>query len=544
MRIAELSRTAEAGPRSRRARPPGWPEDEPGVGPARPIALLLLAALAFLTAAELARALAVLRMPWEVMYGESIIYDQAQRLLRHEPLYMPLDRPPFSVAAYTPLYYWIVAALQATVGPGFLPGRIVSVAASLVAASLAGWIAWRRTGDRLAGPFAALLFLGLGVPGVYPVVHLPEPYPSWLEITYPNVPWLSLYKEDVLAIALSAGSVALLLGGRGRRWLVAAGLVAGLAFLTKQTTIAPIVAGSLWLWGRDRRQAVLFALAVGLPIVVISAALELTSGGAYLANTAGANANPFSREALQLNLGMLALFQAGPLALALLWLVARLSDGFAEPDRLLALYWGGSILPLVGMGKVGSNHNHWLELALATSVLATLALWGLAGQRWCAMLASLLLAAHLAAVVPLVDVESSLGYSGPEPVRVDEFARLIERVRSEPGDVLANPLDVIVLAGRPILLEPYLFSIFERQGLWRSDPIVERICGRAVGMVVTDQPLELINPGYHGYTHWPGPVYDAIRQTMVRESVTAGRYIYTPRQWPIEEAATCDRVGR
>src|SRR5262245_56060564 len=80
-----------------------------------PAGVVLLVAvgclLALLAGDRIIRGIAATLSPVEAMYGESIIFDQAARLLRGEALYQPLDRPPFTVAAYTPLYYVLVGAL-------------------------------------------------------------------------------------------------------------------------------------------------------------------------------------------------------------------------------------------------------------------------------------------------------------------------------------------------------------------------------------------------------------------------------------------------
>ena len=89
-----------------------------------------------------------IQRPVEAMYGESIIYDQAARLVRGEPLYQPLDQSPFTVAAYTPLYYAVVAGLQMLGLPGFSPGRVASFVAGLCAAVLVWQLTWRRTADQ------------------------------------------------------------------------------------------------------------------------------------------------------------------------------------------------------------------------------------------------------------------------------------------------------------------------------------------------------------------------------------------------------------
>src|SRR5438128_12333481 len=100
----------------------------------RVLVVAVACVLCLLAADRVARGVAAIQRPVEAMYGEAIIYDQAARLLRGEALYQPLDRPPFTVTAYTPLYYTVVAGLRLLAGPGFGPGRIVSFGTGLCAA--------------------------------------------------------------------------------------------------------------------------------------------------------------------------------------------------------------------------------------------------------------------------------------------------------------------------------------------------------------------------------------------------------------------------
>ena len=281
------------------------------------VALLLTA----LVAKQAVWSAAAIAQPRELMYGEAILYDHAARLLRGEALYQPLDRPPFTIAIYTPLYYWAVAGLRAAAGPGFGPGRALSSAAALAAAALVGALTAQRRRRPGPGLFAALLFLALGASGV-------EPFP-----------WSALYKEDLLGAALALGAVAVLTGGAGRRRLALAAALAALAFLTKQAYVAAGLAGTLWLWRRDRRGAAVFAGA-GLGLALgVGVALQAATG-AFLANAAAGNANPFSTTALLTNLTLLAQLQGGPLALAGLYLVRR--RGARPLDDLVVVYFGAA----------------------------------------------------------------------------------------------------------------------------------------------------------------------------------------------------------
>src|ERR1700737_3759557 len=85
-----------------------------------------------LVAIQLRWAVAFVRWPVEIMYGEALIQDHAARLLRGEALYQALGQPSYTVAAYTPLFYGLVALGQAVIGPSLLLARGVSLVATMV----------------------------------------------------------------------------------------------------------------------------------------------------------------------------------------------------------------------------------------------------------------------------------------------------------------------------------------------------------------------------------------------------------------------------
>lgn len=451
------------------------------------------------------------------MYGESIIYDQASRLVRGQALYQPLNESPFTVAAYTPLYYTVVAGLRALGLPGFSPGRVVSFAAGLLAAVLVEQLATRRTADWRAGLFAALLFVGLGFPGDYP--------------------WFAFYKEDILAVALSLGAIAVLDTGFDRRRAVCAGALAGLAFLTKQTSVAAAVAGFGWLFFRNRSSAMTFAATVivvaGGPCLVLA-----LSSGAFLDNAVRANLNPSRADVLLSNLDVLKRYQGVALAIAVLPVLSGklgLRSWLRDP---LVIFWLVSLLLLpAGLAKVGSNWNYWIDAAAATAVLATRSAWLLVLRAGRVDFGRVATSAGLLAVLvtpawlpkPAEDLKTVLNNMvQPDQRQSAEFATVLERVRTEPRGVLAEPLDIVALAGREILFEPYIFSILNRQGMWDASPAVRQICTGQIGLLVLDHPLQDPPWEYHGFPHWPAPVLDALRATMQLDKMQARLFLYVP----------------
>ncbi|MCA1648340.1 MAG: hypothetical protein LC797_23740 [Chloroflexi bacterium] len=487
------------------------------------VLVLVVSCLLMLLAADrVARGLAAIKHPVEAMYGESIIYDQATRFVRGEALYQPLDQSPFSVAAYTPLYYAAVAGLREVGLSGFGPGRVASFLAALAAAILVAQLARRRAGDMRAGLFAALMFLALGFPG--------------------DFPWFAFYKEDMLGVALSLGAIAVLDTGTDRRHAVCAGALAGLAFLTKQTFLAASVAGFAWLLFRHRARAAAFAITI--LIVAGGPCLWLAlSSGAFVDNTIRANLNPSGAAILLTNLDIFERYQGAALVLALLPLLSR-----TVPWRLwlrdpLVLLWLMSLALLpVGLAKVGSNWNYWIDSAAATAVLATSAVWTLGlragvGDGFGRIATSAGLVAMLGTPLWLPKPAADLGAVvdrtlHPDQRQSTEFAAVIDRVRSEPRGVLAEPLDILTLAGREILFEPYIFSILHRQGRWDARPAVRQICTGQIGLLVLDHALQDPPWEYHGYSHWPAPVLDALRAVMRQEKMQARLFLYTPAPIP------------
>jgi hypothetical protein len=479
-------------------------------------AALLGVLLALFAIGRLGRGVSAILERKEATFGESILYDHAARIVRGKPLYQPLDRSPYSVAPYTPVYYLLAAALQVAFGPGFPPGRLLSFLAGLAAAALIGRLTARRARSRWAGGFAAFLFLTLGFPG--------------------RIPFFALYKEDMLGVALSLGAIATLIDARSARRLALAAVLAALAILTKQTMASAAVAGTVWLFQDDRRRAVRFA-GICLGIVIATAVVLELLTGAFFANTLSANAVPFRWDAFGPNLETLVQFQAIPIALSVLYVVDLARSGRQPQSDLLVLYFAACSLTVVGMGRPGSAHNYWMELAGSTSVLATLAVWERLGLRATlgkqirSAIPLLLLGANVAYVmVPMrAAVVPVLSFLKTAPKKEPEFDRLVERVRSEPREVLADPPDVVVLAGRPNLLELYFSTIRYREGLWDPTPLVERICRGDVGLLAIKYELESDARGiYQGYEFWPPPILAALRESMRLESQQAGRFLYVP----------------
>ncbi|HEX8966929.1 MAG TPA: hypothetical protein VF937_03550 [Chloroflexota bacterium] len=471
---------------------------------------LLLITLAVAALLNVGLALVIVGRPDEVRYGEAIIYEQAGRLLHGQALYQPLDQPPYSVTAYTPLYYWLAALLRVALGAGFGPGRALSFAAGLVAATLVGYLTWRRTRAVWPAAAATLLFLGLGLVG--------------------PIPWFASYKEDVLGLALSLGAVVALDRAPTPRSVAVAAVLAALAILTKQTLFMAALVGVVWLMFQRPRLAALFAALVGTLALAPLLVLEVTTH-ALLANTVLANINPFGMTVLSYNLVLLVLFQTAPVLVAAPYLVARLGRRAMVRD-LLVLAWLASLLPVLGLAKEGADYNYWQLFAAVTAILAASATWE-RRERWSGAWSSLALALNAGVAITIIGAVTLADptYIRPGAGASVAFANLVSRAHAEPRGILADPLDTSVLADRSIELEPVIYKLFYQVGEWDPAPIVSRVCSGEISMLVLGYPLgSPTQPAIQAEHQWPRPVLDALRHRLVlREVVPMGaaqRYVY------------------
>jgi hypothetical protein len=473
-----------------------------------------------LLALGVARLLAEVPLLWELEArdnGEPVLYSHAMRLLHGEALYQPYTSAPYAVTAYMPAYYAMAAALHALFGSTFFAGRLVTLLASSGLAIATALLARRLHGGVATAMLATGLVLTLGFAGP------------------PGPPWLALYRVDPLGVAAAVGAVATLAGGTGYRRVVAAGLLAALALSTKQTLCAAVLAGGLWLFEQDRRKAVVFGLAALGPVLLLALAVERLTG-AFIQNITG-NVNPFDVASLELSVVILAIFQLGPLAAALVFLRLRGRGRAGSTVRLVVYYWCAALLPMLGMAKIGSWHNYWIEWSVPTAILAAAGLSWLAGMRphyrpWAFVVSAIAVVGStlMATVVAAWSGQTALAATSDQASRSAELSQVVACVRAAPGDAIAMPMDVVALADKRILVEPISYTIFADAGMISTGPLIAMIQSGQIGVVVMD--LRSDAPQWQhgaGQPIWRDDVLAAMRESMTLRSEKGGRMIYTPR---------------
>ena len=175
-----------------------------------------------------------------------------------------LDGFPALVNPYGPVYLWLNKVLPWVTGHPYLGGRILSLISTVGVMAILGWLAARRFGGWPMGSLAAALFI----------------------TARPAIEYGAIVRIDMMVTLFSIAGIACALEAKGRGGLVAAALCFALALHTKSSALAAPVAAGLFLWRRDRRDAVWFAgWFVALTLAALLA-MERLSHGQYLSHNA------------------------------------------------------------------------------------------------------------------------------------------------------------------------------------------------------------------------------------------------------------------
>ncbi|HEX3794139.1 MAG TPA: glycosyltransferase family 39 protein [Acidimicrobiales bacterium] len=192
--------------------------------------------------------------PYELEWLEGGAAEIVRRVADGRAMYVKpsLHYVPYP---YTPLYFWVSGGLAHVTGVGFLPLRLVSLFSSLGCCALLWRIAWRETGDVVAGAVAVGLFTAtFAVSGA----------------------WLDIGRVDSLALFVLLGAISV--ARQVTKWpsgVLVGGLVF-LAFMAKQDTLIALGPVLLYL--------VLTRWRVGLAACVTAGTLLV--GSTYLLDRA------------------------------------------------------------------------------------------------------------------------------------------------------------------------------------------------------------------------------------------------------------------
>lgn len=393
------------------------------------------------------------------------------RVARAVPLHVPLDRnegwnayqaaaafdgtlyphpPHFFINNYPPLSFYIVGGLDYLIGDAIVTGRLVACAA-FVALSAMLAVAARRLGCSLAeAMFAVVLFVS-----------------TTLALSH----YVGIDDPQFLGQAVSTAALLILLrdnAGAAGIWCAAALMAAGV--FTKHNVIALPIASVGWLWGRNRRAAIQFAVAgIGFATIGTIVCVKVFGPGFIEGMT--------TPRAYSLPVAVGALFRwivRVPVFLGALALLVR-RDGSDRAVAFCVWYVGvASAVGLVFLGGDGVDWNVMFESNWACCLTAAIALNRLAMTRRFAVAFLLLpiVASLLAVRRAQIDPRSSLAWRiAAAPATAQDIAFLAR----DSGPAVCEALALCYWADKRAEIDAFNLQQRVKHGDCRADKVAEWI---------------------------------------------------------------------
>ncbi len=473
--------------------------------------VFLIALLALLAqfAVYVDYAAALLRFPYDYDQGEGFeLYDTVLHAQGQWP-YRDSQVFPFYTSIYPPLFHVLTVPLVWTFGPQLWTGRLVSFAASLVAAGAIAYGVMRAGGSRAIGMLAGLTFLASN--DVYHIGPLFRQHMTM--VTFETLAIVCLAQLDLRSEAPWRRRPAFWLG---LLFLLAAGF-------TKQLALATVVAGLAFLFVRGPRRAMLAGLGLAAAAGLLFWLINRATGGQWYTSIIRANLNAFDwSQAVQLYRQW-----AGLHWLILAVAVARLvRETYWGRLSAYSIWFVLAVADAALSGKFGAGESYFVTATAATCVLSGIALarvWARlpewrrregAGPHYRAWAAAVLalaipllylaqtrLTLHLPTTGPIygpvaqaLGVASDSGYYdsqgytqlGPHPTEADIAAgdSITALARAAPGPVFSEEAAFMFRAGKPVVTNPFPQLVMYQAGLFDPANEIAMIQQKAFGLVI------------------------------------------------------------
>jgi 4-amino-4-deoxy-L-arabinose transferase-like glycosyltransferase len=428
----------------------------------------------------------MITFPWQIDFDEGVILHSSWLLAQGQTPYPPPGADHFISSVYPPLFYALNAVALKLAGLNLWSGRALSLLGALLAGGALIWWTVAETRSRLAGVVAAACWLALG----------------------PVIVWATFYKQDILALGLGALGGAMVAAGVAgapgagarlprRAWWAILPLI--LAFWTKQSTLAPLAAGALFLLARDWRSGLRWSLAAGVALIGPFLLATAATRGQLYAHLFYPSAEPLSGARLGKNLEALwiehwpVVVLAAGVAVALLAGAAR-----ARTGPPLSVWYAAISVPAMLITNMSplANYNHLLIGLLPVCLLAGVGLGravALAGSGWRAAAPALatlaLLVAQSALFTPIKNWYTPLGQ--PLAEKAARYEALAREVAAAPGSaVLGEDAWLALKAGKTLPYDdPAMMAIQANSGRWDQSGFLADIARRKFGLLILEHDI-------------------------------------------------------
>ena len=493
---------------------------------------VLIAVLAVHVVGVLRDFVVAIRYPYELDYGEGIVWQQAA-LIPGPRMYGVGQGLPFIVFHYPPLFHLLARALA-----GFMPdllsaGRLVSAISTVAIAPLvAGLVLFASRPSADGRPD---MRIGIAIAAGLLALSL-----------HAVRSWGMVMRVDMVSIALSLAGVLVACWSDGRmRGTTCALLLCVASVYCKQTEL-PAAAAIFFVVLLRRPRVAIGAGAVALTagLAVLGLLQWLTNGG-FLQNIVADNVNRFGlRHAAYVLVTEFMSLPFMALILVAAWIILRgmvvsatggmvapapgsplrrlqalaqlrrsLADRATAARAMVLLHFAFASLMLFTIFKSGANYNYLIEWLCVGCVLIGVLLSDLVavGKHFSKIAAPLILCVLMLPIRQLTD-------RFPQAI-VESQAALVQRIAHADKPVASENMTLLMRAGKPVIFEPAIATELASRGKWDEKPLVDMVkSGGFAFMIYSDDSL--------GPTPRRSPAVDAAMRLAYPRVEHVGRRLY------------------
>lgn len=458
---------------------------------------------------------------------EGFILNQALSIARGESIYQPIDRYPFLVGNYTPIYPALMSVFSGEKGISIPTGRLISVL------SVAGILL-------LLFSVTLALTKNLVLPLLTPLLFL---------ISYDNYEWIAYCRVDYLAIFFSIAGLSTVLISKGRPvGFITSIVMFFLAFYTKQIEVgAPLAVICWFLLRREKNLVLTYTLSLLIAVGTTFSGLMIATRGEVFRHLVIYNANVFNFRDMALMLLHFWRFNKFLIMVACIFLSLDVlrkikprifqSLPLNSEYRLISIYFVIAMLSLIGLAKEGSAPNYFIEPEAAMALFVVLKAFEytqLLKQKK-SLFAFLLLVFFLCMLgghsINLNHWSRAL-FSPHNPTSVDlaKANKVLRIIEEHPGDILSEYPIFNIMSNRAVLFQPFIMSALAKQKKWDPSPLLADIQKGRFALIITT--TDVFQETY--FFRWHPEIIKTIRSSYEPyQQIVSGSginyFIYTPR---------------
>jgi hypothetical protein len=495
--------------------------------------VILVALLAWRFVQFILMAVAAVRFPFQLDYGEGIVWQQAM-LIPGPRMYGDITQYPFLVFHYPPVYHLLLHALATFGLDALIAGRSLSLAASMVIGLCAGVISF------------SMFVRDDGKPVAW-IAAICAALVTWS--TWPFEIWAPLLRVDMLALAFNFLGMTLAIRAAGRpSRLYLAMTCFVFAVYTKQTAVlAPLSTMSVMAIAFPRPTIKALGFGLGLGIVVLVALTWSTAGG-FPKHIFQYNLNRFNFQAL-LNSGRsipshLIYFAMACVGIFVGWRLVLLqksrqtllvlledlkTDAALRVLASLTIYMICTTLSLGALAKSGSYVNYLIEPMCVWSISIGLVVGRIVSLALNRRMQGAMDSKRAFFIVLLLAMQVVFLPRARNPIlddreQIKALAKLEQAIQAAPKAVLSDDMVLLMKADKGVPWEPAIFAELASLGQWDETLIIRLIRSRAFAFVAT-----IGQKGDYYYDSRFSPAVDAaISEAYPLQEVCAGHLIRRP----------------